>query len=226
MPPRYDAAASWYDAYVRTGPGRPFALAADRLLARLLGPGGGRRCLDLGCGGGAHAAALARLGWQAAGVDISTHQVAVARRAGLAAVAGSAAALPLASRSLDAVATILTTTDFDELPPVFAEARRVLRPGGRLVVIGTHPCFGGVHIERGADGSVTVRPGYRRHERIEAHPLLGHGIRRRVGTVNVPLPAVLNALAGSGLLLEQAAEDDTEHPVPYLLGLAAVRPLC
>jgi hypothetical protein len=36
------------------------------------------------------------LGWQVAGVDISTPQVAPARRAGLAAVAASATALPLA----------------------------------------------------------------------------------------------------------------------------------
>jgi SAM-dependent methyltransferase len=224
MTARYDAAAGWYDAYVTTGAGRPFALAADRLLAGLLGPGGGRRCLDIGCGTGAHAAALAALGWRTAGVDISTPQVALARRAGLAAVTASATALPLAGESVDAVTTILTTTDFDDLPPVFAEARRVLRPGGRLVVITTHPCFGGVFIERDGLGSVTVRPGYRRHERIDAHPLLGHGIRARVGSVNVPLPAFLNALAGAGLALTRAAEDDTEHPVPHLLGIAAERP--
>jgi hypothetical protein len=49
MTARYDAAAGWYDAYVTTGAGRPFALAA--------------------------------LGWRTAGVDISTLQVALARRA-------------------------------------------------------------------------------------------------------------------------------------------------
>jgi hypothetical protein len=72
------------------------------------------------------------------------------------------------------------------------------------------------------DGSCAVRPGYRRHERIEEHPLLGDGIRSRVGVVNVPLPVLLNALTGAGFVLRQAAEDDGDEPVPNLLGLAAV----
>jgi SAM-dependent methyltransferase len=124
---------------------------------------------------------------------------------------------------VDAVATIMTTTDLDSLPPVFAEARRVLRPGGRLVVIAAHPCFGGVFVERDSQGSCIVRPGYRRHERIEEHPLLGDGIRARVGVVNVPLPALLNAVAGAGLILHEAAEDDSDQPIPSLLGITAIR---
>jgi len=37
MRQRYDDFADWYDAYATGGTGLPFALAADRLLARLLG---------------------------------------------------------------------------------------------------------------------------------------------------------------------------------------------
>lgn len=54
MGQRYDEFASWYDIYVTSGVGQPYARSADRLLARLLGPGHDRPCLDLGCGGGAH----------------------------------------------------------------------------------------------------------------------------------------------------------------------------
>ncbi|CAI7977012.1 Methyltransferase [Frankia sp. Hr75.2] len=185
---RYDDFADWYDAYATRGVGLPFARAADRLLARLLGPGRGRLCLDLGCG------------------------VASAER------------LPLRDRSVDAATMIMTSTDFDDLPPVFAEAHRVLRPGGHLVVVGAHPCFGGVFVERDSRGTCTVHPGYRHHQRVEQHPLLGDGIRSRVGVVNVPLPVLLNALTGAGLVLEKTAEDDGDQPVPELLGLAAARP--
>jgi SAM-dependent methyltransferase len=222
MRQRYDDFADWYDTYVTSGAGEQIARSADRLLAELLGPGADRRCLDLGCGGGAHVPALTGLGWRVIGVDISVRQIEIARRTCPSVVVGSADRLPLAGESVDAVATVMTTTDFTELRPVFAEARRVLRPGGRLVVVAAHPCFGGVFVERDDDGSCVVRPGYRRHERVEAHPLLGDGIRSRVGVVNVPLPALLNALTGAGFVLERTAEDDADEPVPNLLGLAAV----
>jgi hypothetical protein len=69
-----------------------------------------------------------------------------------------------------------------------------------------------------------VSPGYRRHERIEEHPLLGDGIRSRVGVVNIPLPALLNAVTGAGLLLQETAEDDSDQPIPSLFGIMATRP--
>jgi SAM-dependent methyltransferase len=222
MGQRYDEFADWYDAYVTSGVGQPFARSADRLLERLLGPGHDRLCLDLGCGGGAHVPALTRLGWRVTGVDISPRQVDLARRTGITATVANADNLPLANQSVDAVATIMTTTDFDNLPSVFAEAHRVLRPGGRLVVIAAHPCFGGVFVERDSHGSCIMRPGYRRHERIEEHPLLGDGIRARVGVINLPLPALLNALTGAGLILHETAEDDSDQPIPTLLGMTAM----
>jgi SAM-dependent methyltransferase len=223
MRQRYDDFADWYDTYVTSGAGQPFARSADRLLGRLLGPGGGRLCLDLGCGGGAHVPALTSLGWRVIGVDISARQVGLARRAGVPAVVASADRLPLTGQSVDAVATVMTTTDFNDLPPVFTEARRVLRPGGHLVVVAAHPCFGGAFAERGSDGSCIVHAGYRQHRRIEEHPLLGDGIRSRVGVVNVPLPILLNALTSAGFILQETAEDDGDQPVPNLLALAAIR---
>ena len=224
MRQRYDEFADWYDTFVTSGAGQPFARSADRLLDRLLGPGHDRLCLDLGCGSGAHIPALVGLGWRVTGVDISPRQVDLARRTGIAATVASASNLPLAGQSVDAVATVLTTTDFDDLPSVFGEARRVLRPGGRLVIIAAHPCFGGVFVERDSHGACIVHPGYRSHKRIEEHPLLGDGIRSRVGVVNVPLPALLNAITGAGFIVHETAEDDSDLPIPSLLGMTAIRP--
>lgn len=223
-PARYDAVADWYDGYVRSGIGRPFAQAADRLVGRMLGQGDGRTCLDLGCGGGAHLPALTALGWRVLGVDVSPRQVEIARRSGADAVVAEADRLPLGDASVDAVATIMTTTDFDDLPAAFAEAHRVLRPGGRLAVVCAHPCFGGAFATRDADGACTVHPGYRLHRRIDRHPLLGEGIRSRVGAVNVPLPVLLNTVLAAGFELREVAEDDGGQAVPDLLALAAARP--
>lgn len=224
MQQRYDEFADWYNTYVTSGVGQPYVQSADRLLARLLGPGHDRHCLDLGCGGGAHVPALTGLGWLVTGVDISPQQAELARRTGITATVANAENLPFEDQSFDAVATITTTTDFDDLPPVFAEAHRILRPGGRLVVITSHPCFGGVFVELDDRGACIVHPGYRHHERIEEHPLLGDGIRSRVGVVNVPLPTLLNAVTGARLILQETAEDDGDQPIPNLLGLTAMRP--
>src|SRR5262249_56821999 len=128
MRQRYDEFAGWYDTYVTSGAGQPVARSADRLLERLLGPGRDRLCLDLGCGGGAHVPALAGLGWRVTGVDISPRQIDLARRTGITATVANADNLPLADQSIDAVATIMTTTDFHNLPPVFPQAHPLPRP--------------------------------------------------------------------------------------------------
>ncbi|MEK0098726.1 hypothetical protein WDA79_09480 [Streptomyces sp. A475] len=59
---------------------------------------------------------------------------------------------------------------------------------------------------------------------MERHPLLGDGIRSRVGVVNVPLPALLNAIVAALFLVVETAEDDGSEPLPDLLGIAARRP--
>lgn len=51
--------------------------------------------------------------------------------------------LPVATGSLDAVIAVMVHTDLPEYAPVLAEIHRVLRPGGRFVHVGVHPCFCG-----------------------------------------------------------------------------------
>jgi 2-polyprenyl-6-hydroxyphenyl methylase / 3-demethylubiquinone-9 3-methyltransferase len=99
----------------------------------------GLRALDVGCGGGYLAEALARAGAEMTGVDRSASSIAVARRhaeaAGLAIeyVTAQAEALPFPEASFDAV----FSSEFlehvsDQLDAVIAEQVRVLRPGGVL----------------------------------------------------------------------------------------------
>jgi SAM-dependent methyltransferase len=96
------------------------------------------RVLDAGCGTGGLLAVLGRLAPALSVVGLEWAE-APARRAreksGGAVARGSINALPFASASFDAViaADVLCHRDVDP-PQALAEIRRVLRPGGRLVV--------------------------------------------------------------------------------------------
>ena len=106
-----------------------------RLLAVLaaLGPLHGRRVLDLGCGKGRFAAHLAKAGAEVVGLDVSAAMLAGAN--GLDRVRASAKRLPFADGTFDAVVAIEVIEHVGDVGPVLAEARRVLKPGGRLAIV-------------------------------------------------------------------------------------------
>lgn len=121
---------------------------ARRAGERLLAVAPGERVLEVGSGPGASLAAFARdVGprGHVVGLDLAPrmHRVAARRleELGLAAraslIVGDGARLPLRAGSIDAGFTSFALELFDtpELPVVLAELRRVLRPGGRLVVV-------------------------------------------------------------------------------------------
>ena len=115
-----------------------------RLLAALerIVPLGGLRVADVGTGIGHYPLLLARRTGRTYGIeddpallDEARRRAAASHQPNLRIVAGSAEALPLRDGAVDVVLTGLVAADDDSLPAV-AEAMRVLRPGGRLVVIG------------------------------------------------------------------------------------------
>jgi SAM-dependent methyltransferase len=98
--------------------------------------------LDLGCGPGGVLAAIGRQrpGARVVGVDVAARMLTEARRAGAtlpsaSLVRADAVALPFPAGAFDAV----TSHSFLYLAPdraaVLAEAARVLRPGGRLLLV-------------------------------------------------------------------------------------------
>jgi ubiquinone/menaquinone biosynthesis C-methylase UbiE len=101
-----------------------------------------RTGLDLGCGQGAHSAALERRGYRVVGTDPSVRSVARARRDGVAAVAGSALDLPFRDHAFDFVYAIGV---LHHIPGeaarrrAFSEIRRVLKPQGLLLIHETNP---------------------------------------------------------------------------------------
>lgn len=99
---------------------------------------------DLACGTGRVAAALAPAVGRVIAIDDSPQMLAAARRRlaelpGVEVREGRLEELPLADASLDAATLFLALHHVAEPHLVLAEARRVLRPGGRLLLVDMLP---------------------------------------------------------------------------------------
>jgi SAM-dependent methyltransferase len=98
----------------------------------------GRRVLDAACGEGYGSALLALRAAAVIGVDIGAEAVAHAksryRRSNLTYIQASVIALPLAAASVDMIVSFETIEHLAEQREMLAEFRRVLAPGGVLVL--------------------------------------------------------------------------------------------
>ncbi len=114
----------------------PYFADCEAALVRSVDAKPGERLLEIGCGEGSNLFHLRGHKAVCFGIDFSTAKAAFAHRAiGIHAAAADATALPFASSSFDAV---LIRDLLHHLPTpslALAEARRVLRPGGRLTLI-------------------------------------------------------------------------------------------
>lgn len=111
-----------------------------RAAARELAPGPGDRTLDLCCGTG-DLALLLPPGARTVGCDFTPAMLELAgekaarRGAVLPRVAGDALRLPFRAASFDRLAVAFGIRNLTDRGAAFGEARRVLAPGGRLVVL-------------------------------------------------------------------------------------------
>jgi SAM-dependent methyltransferase len=112
--------------------------ACDRMVDEVASPiaPDSRTIVDAGCGPGAGTRRLARLLPRATviGANVSLWQLRTTHRRGLPVLATDAALLGIASGSADAVVALESALHFNTRDAFFAEAFRVLRPGGVLTV--------------------------------------------------------------------------------------------
>ena len=111
---------------------RPLVRRAVRILRRALPPGA--RILDVGCGYGHLAAALAAAGFRAEGVELSPIGVRHARSLGVAVRQGTLEAAAFPGEAFDAVTAYYVIEHLDDPAAFLREARRILRPGGALLL--------------------------------------------------------------------------------------------
>jgi SAM-dependent methyltransferase len=135
----YDTVAEAYAAAIPdTRVEAPLDLAMVDAFAAAVTAGGDPRVLDAGCGAGRMSRYLTERGCRVWGMDLSPSMVALARRdqPELAFTVGSLAGLPYRDRRF---AGVLLWYSAIHTPPagqarLYAEAARVLRPGGYLLV--------------------------------------------------------------------------------------------
>jgi demethylmenaquinone methyltransferase/2-methoxy-6-polyprenyl-1,4-benzoquinol methylase len=96
----------------------------------------GTRLADIGGGTGNYALALKQEGWQPVVIDRSAAMLARASAKGLETVEADAQRLPFGDETFDAAMMISMLHHVEDRGAALAEAKRVLRPGGRLVLMG------------------------------------------------------------------------------------------
>ncbi len=124
------------------------------------------RALDAACGTGAVARQLVARGHDVVGIDISEGMLSRAREAVPEArfLAGELTDLPLPDADVDHLVCSLALTHLGDLRPFFAEAARVMRPGGHLLLLDTRGHFTGSTryplVKKSPDGRVGHLAGY------------------------------------------------------------------
>jgi SAM-dependent methyltransferase len=128
--PDYSRQAERYDET------RSASRSVLRPLCEALEGAPGRRLADIGGGTGNYALALKREGWEPVVVDRSDEMLRQAAAKGLETVAGDAQQLPFEDATFDAATMISMLHHVEDRGAALAEVKRILGPGGRLVLKG------------------------------------------------------------------------------------------
>ena len=118
-------------------PALPFGLCAekrrlDNMCLCAVAPG---RLLDVGCGDGRFLAQMVKQGWTGIGIEPDPAAVAVGLAAGLDVRLGDLASQGFADDHFDAITCKHVIEHVRDPVGLLSECHRILRPGGRLVVV-------------------------------------------------------------------------------------------
>lgn len=96
-------------------------------------PFGGRRLLDLGCGGGSYLARMQAAGWHGLGIDPVDRAIASCRSLGVEAIAGTIPGVDLGDRRFELITLRGSLPNLPEPRKTFAALRAVATPETMLI---------------------------------------------------------------------------------------------
>lgn len=218
----------WYDSHLENE-GTYHATVVLPGSLRLLGLKKGETLLDIACGQGFFSRAFAEAGAHVDGVDISPELIAIAKsktsdpEAFRAANAENLSFIP--QGTYDVATMMLAIQNIKDLDRALSEASRVLKLGGRFLIVMNHPAFRIPHASSwGHDEKGKVQ--YRRLDRylseatsfIDMNPGRKEG-EKQVETVSYhrPLQVYVKALLKHGFHIEKLEEwisDKVSEPGP------------
>jgi len=146
----------------------------SREVVREIAPQPGERVVDIGAGMGPATVLAAKAGASVVAVDptpymrriVGTRRLAHTFRKRISVLDGAAESIPAADHSVDALWTVNTMHHWSDLGAAVDEMERVLRPGGRVLLVDedfddpSHPAF--AHMQE--------RRAHRAHHFIEIDP--------------------------------------------------------
>ena len=213
--------------------------------------------LDLGCGTGSFSREFAAKGAKVIGVDVSSALIEAAQKIPAANVSYKAASADnlsfIKSGSVDKITIILALQNIDNVDKVFKECARVLKAGGKMLVVLNHPAFRVPKESSWGWDPAAEGVQYRRvdrylsesKEKIQMHPSTGSGQVPRPEDYTIsfhrPLQFYFKLLRNSGFCIgrleewisnkksepgpRSKAEDVARKEIPLFLFLEAVSPL-
>ena len=248
--PRTDwgGVAEWYDELVGDSGSEYHREVVLPGVLRLMAMMKGEKAIDIACGQGVLCRLLHERGVEAMGVDAARELIAAARERGPAEIRYEIADARelgfLPADQFTAAACVLAVQNIDPLQPVFKGVGRLLKPGGKFVVVMMHPAFRGPkEASWGWDEKERVQ--YRRVDRysmprktpIVAHPGKAPGLY--TWTFHKPIESYVKSLRGAGLLIDAmeewpshktstsgpraAAENTARKEIPMFLAIRALK---
>lgn len=216
-PDGWDAVAAWYDGWVGKGGSEHHKRLAIPTVMALLDAQPGQKILDIGAGQGVLAPHVAKTGAEYTGIDVSPKLLALARKhhgQHGRFLRGDAARLhdqsSMQAEQYDAVVFLLSVQDMDPLDDVLRAAAWVLKTGGRIVILMTHPSFR-IPRQSGWGFDEDRKLQYRRVDRYLTPlpvPMKQHPGQKSGVTISFhrPLSTYVNTLADCDLLVDRLEE--------------------